>query len=49
VGPGWWTDLVAHLSPPSAGIGASLPSFGAAFALTILAGALTRRLAPARA
>jgi putative hydroxymethylpyrimidine transporter CytX len=49
VGPAWWTDLVAHLSPPSAGIGASLPSFGAAFALTILAGALTRRLAPARA
>jgi purine-cytosine permease-like protein len=49
VGPAWWTDLVAHLSPPSTGIGASLPSFAAAFALTLLAGVLTRRLAPARA
>jgi nucleobase:cation symporter-1, NCS1 family len=49
VGPSWWTDLVAHLSPPSAGIGASLPSFGAAFALTLLAGALGKRMAPIRA
>jgi nucleobase:cation symporter-1, NCS1 family len=49
VGPSWWTDLVAKLGPPSTGIGASLPSFGLAFALTLAAGALTRRLAPARA
>jgi len=49
VGPSWWTDLVAHLSPPSAGIGASLPSFGAAFLLTLAARVLARRLALARA
>ena len=49
VGPSWWTGLVEHLSPPSAGIGASLPSFAAAFVLTLAASAVTRRLAPARA
>ena len=49
VGPSWWTDQVARLGPPSTGIGASLPSFGLAFALTLAAGALARRLAPARA
>jgi NCS1 family nucleobase:cation symporter-1 len=47
LGPTWWTDLLERASPP--GIGASLPSFAAAFALTLLAGAVTRRLAPARA
>jgi nucleobase:cation symporter-1, NCS1 family len=49
VGPSWWTDQVARLGPPSTGIGASLPSFGLAFVLTLAAGALARRLAPARA
>jgi nucleobase:cation symporter-1, NCS1 family len=49
VGPDWWTDLVAKLGPPSTGIGASLPSFGLAFVLTLAAGALTRRLTLARA
>ena len=32
-GLGFWTDLLAHLSPPESSIGASLPSFGVAFAL----------------
>jgi putative hydroxymethylpyrimidine transporter CytX len=49
VGPGWWTDLVGHLNPGAVSIGASLPSFAAAFALTLVAGTLARRLAPARA
>jgi nucleobase:cation symporter-1, NCS1 family len=37
VGPSWWTDLVAHLSPGHARLTASLPSFAAAFGLTLLA------------
>ena len=41
LGPAWWTDAVARTSPPE--IGASLPSFGAAFALTALALAIERR------
>jgi nucleobase:cation symporter-1, NCS1 family len=49
VGPSWWTDAVAKLGPPSTGIGASLPSFGLAFVLTLAAAALSRRIAPARA
>jgi nucleobase:cation symporter-1, NCS1 family len=49
VGPSWWTDAVANLGSPSTGIGASLPSFGLAFVLTLAAGALSRRIAPARA
>lgn len=34
-GPGWWTDLVAHVSPHDIG-GASLPSFAVAFCLAAL-------------
>ncbi|MFL5921444.1 MAG: purine-cytosine permease family protein [Gaiellaceae bacterium] len=37
VGPSWWTDLVAHLSPGHPRLTASLPSFAAAFGLTLLA------------
>jgi putative hydroxymethylpyrimidine transporter CytX len=37
VGPSWWTDAVAHLSPGHARLTASLPSFAAAFGLTLLA------------
>jgi nucleobase:cation symporter-1, NCS1 family len=37
VGPSWWTDLVEHLSPGHARLTASLPSFAAAFGLTLLA------------
>jgi nucleobase:cation symporter-1, NCS1 family len=49
LGPGWWTDLVGRTDPPALGIGATLPSFAAAFALTLLAGSVVRRVAPARA
>lgn len=37
VGPSWWTDLVEHLGPGHARLTASLPSFAAAFGLTLLA------------
>ena len=37
VGPSWWTNLVEHLSPGHARLTASLPSFAAAFGLTLLA------------
>ncbi|MDE3024032.1 MAG: cytosine permease [Acidobacteriota bacterium] len=36
VGPAWWTRLVAHTHPESVSFTASLPSFAAAFALTLL-------------
>jgi nucleobase:cation symporter-1, NCS1 family len=35
VGPAWWTRLVAHTHPQSVSFTASLPSFAAAFALTL--------------
>jgi NCS1 family nucleobase:cation symporter-1 len=38
VGPGWWTGLVEHLNPGHARLTASLPSFAAAFGLTLLVG-----------
>ena len=37
VGPSWWTGLVEHLGPGHARLTASLPSFFAAFGLTLLA------------
>ena len=37
VGPSWWTNLVQHLHPGHARLTASLPSFVAAFGLTLLA------------
>ena len=49
VGPRWWLDLVEHTGAGALAIGASVPSFAASFALTLLAGALARRIAPARA
>jgi len=46
VGPGWWTDVVAHLHPHALPWGgASLPSFAAAFALAVLARTVARRAA----
>jgi nucleobase:cation symporter-1, NCS1 family len=36
VGPSWWTGLVEHLGPGHARLTASLPSFAAAFGLTVL-------------
>jgi NCS1 family nucleobase:cation symporter-1 len=43
-GPGWWTRVVAHTHPHALPWGgASLPSFTAAFLLTVAARALVRR------
>jgi putative hydroxymethylpyrimidine transporter CytX len=36
VGPAWWTRLVAHTHPQTVSFTASLPSFAAAFVLTLL-------------
>ncbi|HEX3056254.1 MAG TPA: cytosine permease [Gaiellaceae bacterium] len=36
VGPAWWTRLVAHTHPQSVSFTASLPSFAAAFVLTLI-------------
>jgi NCS1 family nucleobase:cation symporter-1 len=41
-GPSWWVDAVGHLSPPSWGIGATVPSF----ALSFLLGGAVVLLAP---
>src|SRR5205085_9983389 len=47
VGPHWWTSLVAHTSPGHSAWTASLPSFAAAFLLTVAAWALdSARAAP---
>jgi nucleobase:cation symporter-1, NCS1 family len=35
VGPSWWTSLVGHTHPGTVHIGGSLPSFAAAFVLTL--------------
>jgi nucleobase:cation symporter-1, NCS1 family len=42
-GLGFWTDFLAKLHPPDAQIGASLPSFGVAFALAGLVSFAARR------
>ena len=50
VGPSWWTDVVVKTHPHALPWGgASLPSFAAAFALTVAATFTSRRLAAARA
>jgi putative hydroxymethylpyrimidine transporter CytX len=45
-GPGWWVDLVANLEPPQWGIGATLPSFVAAFTAALAVAFVTRRATP---
>ena len=45
---GFWTRLLGHLPTPSYQIGASLPSFVAAFVLTLAAGSLVSARAGAR-
>jgi putative hydroxymethylpyrimidine transporter CytX len=40
---GFWTDFLARLHPPHASIGASLPSFGVAFALGAIVSFAARR------
>jgi putative hydroxymethylpyrimidine transporter CytX len=53
VGPAWWTRLVDHSHPGQGAIGGSLPSFAAAFllsvALTLAARATARRDRPSLA
>jgi NCS1 family nucleobase:cation symporter-1 len=49
LGPEWWTEIVAETGQPNLGIGASLPSFAAAFCLSAVAGSFTRRRQPAAA
>jgi nucleobase:cation symporter-1, NCS1 family len=44
VGPSWWTSLVAHTHPGNVSFTASLPSFGAAFALALGASLVTRHV-----
>jgi hypothetical protein len=45
-GPSWWTDIVGRFDPhASPWGGASLPSFGAAFVLAVLASLVARRAA----
>jgi NCS1 family nucleobase:cation symporter-1 len=44
-GPGWWVDLVEKLDPPSWEIGATVPSFLAAFAIASVVAAVSRRSA----
>ena len=38
-GPTWWVDQVQRLDPPAWGIGATLPSFVAAFVVGLVAAA----------
>jgi nucleobase:cation symporter-1, NCS1 family len=42
LGPSWWVDLVERTNQPDTAIGASLPSFGLAFALAAAAILVTR-------
>ena len=44
-GPGWWVDLVEKLDPPSWRIGATVPSFLAAFTIASVVAVLSRRSA----
>jgi nucleobase:cation symporter-1, NCS1 family len=49
LGPSWWVEIVEQTRQPGLGIGASLPSFAAAFCLAVLAASLTRRRSPVAA
>ena len=42
-GPRWWVEQVERFNPPSWGIGATLPSFIAAFVVGLVAAAVSRR------
>ena len=44
VGPSWWTDLVAHTHPGYVSFTASLPAFGASFALAAVGAFVYRRV-----
>jgi nucleobase:cation symporter-1, NCS1 family len=49
LGPSWWVEIVQQTRQPDLGIGASLPSFAAAFCLAALASGLSRRRSPVAA
>jgi nucleobase:cation symporter-1, NCS1 family len=44
-GPSWWVELVEHLDPPAWSIGATVPSFLAAFGIASVVATLSRRSA----
>ncbi len=44
LGPSWWVDIVEETGQPNLGIGASLPSFAASFALALGLSSLGSRL-----
>ncbi|HEV2902944.1 MAG TPA: cytosine permease [Gaiellaceae bacterium] len=44
LGPSWWVDVVEETGQPNLGIGASLPSFAASFALALGLSSLGSRL-----
>ncbi len=46
-GPSWWVNAVENLNPPDWGIGATVPSFVVAFAVSALVAAVERRATPA--
>ncbi len=48
-GLGFWSDFLAKLHPLESQIGASLPSFGLAFGLAVVARVVERRVAPTTA
>jgi putative hydroxymethylpyrimidine transporter CytX len=48
-GPHWWTSLVTHTHAGSVGIGGSLPSFAAAFGLTLVLAFAARARQPRHA
>jgi NCS1 family nucleobase:cation symporter-1 len=43
LGPSWWVNIVEQTRQPDLGIGASLPSFAAAFVVAAVASSLERR------
>lgn len=45
-GPSWWVTLVERLDPPAWSIGATVPSFVAAFGIALLVSAVSRRQLP---
>jgi nucleobase:cation symporter-1, NCS1 family len=43
-GPAWWVEVVDNLNPPDWGIGATVPSFLASFAIASVVALVTRRV-----
>ncbi len=48
-GPTWWVEQVERLDPPAWGIGATVPSFLAAFCVAVVVAAVSRRQLPGMA